>query len=162
MKNVSGSGYEYVLDSFAVIAYLKEEPGGEIVRELFEYAQGRVGCLALSAINLSECLYTLERCSGATANETVLNMVRALGIHVVSADKTLAISAARFKASNRISLADAFAAALAVEKGATLVTGDPEFKALEKTIPIRWLPQRRREQSRAPEKSFSTKPVSSK
>ena len=34
---------------------------------------------------------------------------------------------------------DAFAAALAREKKAELVTGDPEFKALAKEINIRWL-----------------------
>ena len=34
---------------------------------------------------------------------------------------------------------DAFAAALAKEKKAELVTGDPEFKALAKEIKIHWL-----------------------
>jgi hypothetical protein len=37
--------------------------------------------------------------------------------------------------------ADAFAAALAMREGAVLVTGDPEFKALESTLSIQWLPQ---------------------
>jgi predicted nucleic acid-binding protein len=36
-------------------------------------------------------------------------------------------------------LADAFAVALAKEKKAQLVTGDPEFKAVEKEIRIQWL-----------------------
>jgi len=36
-------------------------------------------------------------------------------------------------------LADAFAAALAKEKKTDLVTGDPEFKPLEKEIKINWL-----------------------
>ena len=47
--------------------------------------------------------------------------------------------AADFKARFKISLADAFAAALAKEKKAELVTGDREFKALEKEIKIEWL-----------------------
>ena len=47
-----------------------------------------------------------------------------------------------FKARHRLSLADALAAALAKEKKAELVTGDPEFKALEKEIKIAWLPTR--------------------
>jgi predicted nucleic acid-binding protein len=38
-----------------------------------------------------------------------------------------------------MSLADAFAAALARETKAELVTGDPEFKPLEKEIKIHWL-----------------------
>ena len=55
------------------------------------------------------------------------------------AARTLADTAAVFKARFKISLADAFAAALAKEKKAELVTGDPEFKALEKEIKITWL-----------------------
>ncbi len=56
-----------------------------------------------------------------------------------SPNRALADTAADFKARFRISLADAFAAALAKEKKAELVTGDPEFKALEKEIKIIWL-----------------------
>jgi len=48
-------------------------------------------------------------------------------------------TAGDFKANHRISLADAFAAALAKEKKAELVTGDPEFKAMEKEIRIEWV-----------------------
>jgi predicted nucleic acid-binding protein len=51
----------------------------------------------------------------------------------------LADTAADFKARFKISLADAFAAALAKEKKAELVTGDPEFKPLEKELKINWL-----------------------
>ena len=47
--------------------------------------------------------------------------------------------AADFKARFKLSLADAFAAALAKELKAELVTGDSEFKALEKEIKIHWL-----------------------
>jgi len=55
------------------------------------------------------------------------------------ADRRLADLAADFKARYKISLADAFAAALAKERKSELVTGDPEFKALEKEIKIHWL-----------------------
>ncbi len=43
------------------------------------------------------------------------------------------------KRASQMSLADAFAAALAKEDKAELVTGDAEFKALEKEIKIHWL-----------------------
>jgi predicted nucleic acid-binding protein len=51
----------------------------------------------------------------------------------------MADTAADFKARFPMSLADAFAAALAKEKKAELVTGDPEFKAVEKEIKVAWL-----------------------
>jgi predicted nucleic acid-binding protein len=55
------------------------------------------------------------------------------------ADRRLADLAADFKARFKISLADAFAAALAKDKKAELVTGDQDFKLLGKEISIHWL-----------------------
>jgi hypothetical protein len=51
----------------------------------------------------------------------------------------VADSAADFKASFKLSLPDAFAAALAREKKAELVTDDLEFKPLDQEIKIHWL-----------------------
>jgi predicted nucleic acid-binding protein len=53
--------------------------------------------------------------------------------------RSLADQAAEFKAAHKISLADAFAAAPAKERDATLVTGDAEFKPLAREIRIKWL-----------------------
>ena len=39
----------------------------------------------------------------------------------------------------KMSLADAFAAALAKERRVELVTGDPEFTPLEREIKVHWL-----------------------
>jgi len=60
-------------------------------------------------------------------------------IELVDADLHLARQAAIYKATNKMSYADAFAAALAKIKNAELVTGDPEFKEVEKEIKINWL-----------------------
>ena len=56
-----------------------------------------------------------------------------------STTHALADTAADFKARYKMSLADAFAAALAKEKKAELVTGDPEFGPLDQEIEIHWL-----------------------
>ena len=65
--------------------------------------------------------------------------LRAAPIEFHPADRRLADLAADFKARYKISLADAFAAALAKDRKTELVTGDPEFKPLEKEIKIQWL-----------------------
>ena len=59
--------------------------------------------------------------------------------HFVEADWALAKEAGRFKAKNRMSFADCFAAALAKNRKASLVTGDREFKQVESEININWL-----------------------
>ena len=55
-------------------------------------------------------------------------------------DRTATFLAAHFKARYPISYADAFSAALTKIKDAELLTGDPEFKAVESEIRVHWLP----------------------
>lgn len=57
----------------------------------------------------------------------------------MEADLHLTKQAAIYKATNKLSYADTFAAALAKIKNVELVTGDAEFKPLEKQIKITWL-----------------------
>ena len=64
-----------------------------------------------------------------------------LAIEVVEADRSLTLEAAHLKAHRPLSYADAFVVALALQKGAEIVTGDPEFRQVEEQISIRWLPQ---------------------
>ena len=49
------------------------------------------------------------------------------------------LAAARIKAGYPISYADAFAVASAQREKATLVTGDPELRAVEHLVPILWI-----------------------
>jgi predicted nucleic acid-binding protein len=81
----------------------------------------------------------IRRKDGEAAWQTIAGELVAAPIQFHAADRHLADIAADFKARHKISLADAFAAALAKDKKAELVTGDPEFKALEREIKINWL-----------------------
>ena len=82
---------------------------------------------------------TLIRKDGREAWEASTRILAGLPIELHPVTRTLADQAADYKAAHKMSLADAFAAALAKEKKAELVTGDPEFKALEKEIKVVWL-----------------------
>ena len=130
-----------VLDSWAVLAFYKGEPAGEDVERLIESASTSGKPLLLSAVNWAEIYYTMERAGGRQAADEAVADLATLPIDVVGVgdDLKLARLAAQFKATHKMSLADAFAAALAKEKKAELVTGDPEFKALEKEIKLSWL-----------------------
>lgn len=72
------------------------------------------------------------------ANKTA-SIIDFLPIEVVVADRSLTFLAAHIKAKHHLSYTNAFAVALAMEKQATLVTGDPEFKSLEQRVTIEWL-----------------------
>ncbi len=55
-------------------------------------------------------------------------------------DEPALLQASRFKAENRISLADALIAGLASRLGAVLVHKDPEFEALNGVVDLEALP----------------------
>jgi predicted nucleic acid-binding protein len=128
-----------VLDSHALLALLRDEPGAEAVATMLEKAGQRDQPVHMTEVNYAEVQYTIRRKDGDAAWQTIAGELVAAPILFHPADRRLADLAADFKARFKISLADAFAAALAKEKKAELVTGDPEFKALEKEIKITWL-----------------------
>ena len=129
----------YVLDTWAVIAYLEDEPSGEQVEELIATAHEEQIPIYMSVVNVGEVWYTVAReVSVEEANASVKSL-RDLRIQFENADWTLTQEAARLKSLNKISYADAFAAALAKMKKADLVTGDNEFKPLDGEIKISWL-----------------------
>lgn len=128
-----------VLDSYALLAYLRDEPGAETVQTLLEKASRKDAPLHMTEVNYAEVKYMTLRKDGAQAWAEVSSSLESLPIQFHSATRELADLAADFKSRHKISLADAFAAALAKAKKAELFTGDPEFKALEKEIKINWL-----------------------
>ena len=128
-----------VLDSFALIAYFRDEPGAEAVENLLVTAGKKDTPLHMTDVNYAEVKYSIVKKDGAAAWEEAAKILQGLPIDFHSTTRALADTAADFKARYKISLADAFAAALAKEKKAELITGDPEFKALEKEIKIVWL-----------------------
>lgn len=129
----------YVLDTWAVIAYLEDEPSGEQVEELIARAHEEQIPLHMSVVNVGEVWYILAReISEEEANASV-KVLRDLRIQFEDADWTLTQEAARFKSQNKMSYADCYAAGLAKIRKADLVTGDTEFKPLDGEIKISWI-----------------------
>jgi ribonuclease VapC len=128
-----------VLDSFALIAYFRDEPGAEMMENLLVTAGKKDSPLHMTDVNYAEVKYSIVKKDGAVAWEEAAKILQGLPIDFHSTTRALSDTAADFKTRFKISLADAFAAALAKEKKAELITGDPEFKALEKEIKINWL-----------------------
>lgn len=128
-----------VLDSHALLALLRDEPGGESVGHILERAGQRDQPVHMTEVNYAEVQYIVRCKDGDAAWANIANELKAVPIEFHPATRRLADLAADFKTRFKLSLADAFAAALAKEKKAELVTGDPEFKALEKEIKIQWL-----------------------
>lgn len=132
----------YVLDSYAVLAYLQEETGHEKVLAMLEEAREGQSKLLMSAINFGEILYIVEREKGLPKAQQTLACIDELPIEVVDADRTITLAAAHLKAQHSLAYADCFAAGLAQLKKAVLVSGDPELERVESLITIEWLPRK--------------------
>jgi len=130
-----------VLDSWALIAFFEDEPAAEQVEKLLAQAAAEKHKLLLSVVNWGEIYYNTMREVSQEAAEQQARAIAALPIDIVGVgdDLHLARQAAIYKATHKMSYADCFAAALAKVKSAELITGDTEFKELEKEIKIGWL-----------------------
>lgn len=125
-----------VLDSHALLAFLRGEPGGETVRRLLDRASDRDDPVHMTEVNYAEVQYIVRRKHGDALWQHIAGELPALPITFHPITRELADLAADFKSRVAISLADAFAAALAKSQKAELVTGDPEFGALKGEISI--------------------------
>jgi ribonuclease VapC len=132
----------FVLDSFAMLALLGNEPGSSDVADLLRQAMADQVRALMTWVNVGEVAYIIERRWGAERLHAALAMMEATALEMVPVGRDLAVAAAHIKVNHAMAYADAFAAALAQESAATLVTGDQEFKLLESVVKIKWLPWR--------------------
>jgi ribonuclease VapC len=128
-----------VLDSYALLAFLRGEPGEEKVTALLERAGERDQSLHMTEANYAEVKYITLRKDGPALWAEIARVLRTLPIEFHPIDRALADIAADIKSRHKLSLADAFAAALAKDRKSELVTGDPEFATIENEIRIVWL-----------------------
>ena len=130
----------FVLDSFALLAYLQDEPGADVMEEMLGAAADSEMLLAMASVNLGEVAYqTIRRQGDTQARRTIAELAR-YPIAVIDVDRQLALEGAALKAIHPISYADCIAAALAQRLDAAVVTGDPDFHRLEHLVRVEWLP----------------------
>lgn len=128
-----------VLDSWALLAYFEGEPAGAKVTELLKEAAEKGKNLLISVINWGEVLYVIESRHGKDKCEEAERLMNHMHLEIVDADKKLTSAAAHIKATTKLPYSDSFAAALAVNRKAALVTGDKDFRTVEDKIHLVWL-----------------------
>ena len=130
-----------VLDAWAVMAWLKDQPAAVRVQALLDDADSRKGRLFMNIVNLGEVLYLSAKARDLAYGERVLASLRSR-VTIMSASDDLVMSAARLKFRYAISYADAFAAATAIIRELPLLTGDPELRVVatqEKKLQLEWI-----------------------
>ena len=116
----------FCLDTSALLTLRDNEPGADRVAQLLG---APVRCVACFIIRM-EVLYRVWKDEGERAGRLAYEQLQALPIDWLEATEPLLLGAAELKASHRLSLADAWIAAAALQCGATLLHQDPEFQAI--------------------------------
>lgn len=128
-----------VFDSSAVLALLLEQPGADLVEDLLAKAADADRAIIIGAVNWAEVFSVIERKHGAAGLEHARRFGSTMPLEIAPVDQEQAELAATLKNKSGLGLADAFVAALAKLRKADLVTGDREFKSVEKDMKIVWL-----------------------
>ena len=132
----------YVLDANALVSVFEaRRDSSEKVHTLLREALHREAPLFMSAVNWGEVFYIAWRRHGETKAREVEARVQELPILIMAADKDRASRAGALKEKHGLGYADAFAAELAIERGASLVTADPEFSKVGKALSLHSLPR---------------------
>jgi predicted nucleic acid-binding protein len=129
----------YVFDASALFVFLKSRPGALKVNELLKEARRGRARVLMSAVNYGEVYGKILRDSGPEQAVTAVHAVNPLPIELLDATTARAFRAANIKAKYKLYYVDSFAAALAVEHKATLVTSDSDFRKLGHSFPVLWL-----------------------
>ena len=112
----------YVLDSTAMIAFLANEQGADVIENIL--TEPNAVCFA-HAINLCEIWYQAFRNGGETLADQAVQSLASIGIITrTDFDDAFWREAGKLKGSHRMSLADALGLALTIRLNGEFLTSD--------------------------------------
>jgi len=128
-----------LLDSYALLAYLKAEEGHQKVAELLNKARETEVFLLMNEINLGEVFYIIAKERSLREAEQFWQLFPTLPIELIPNSCSDVLEAARLKAQYPLAYADCFVLSTALKKGATLITGDIDFRKVAHLVKIEWI-----------------------
>jgi len=132
----------YVLDANALVGLFEDREGTAArVDRLLQQGQQQNAPLLMSTVNWGEVFYIVWKRHGESKARQAQTTVSDMPIVFVAVDFDRATRAAALKQKHNLGYADAFAAELAIDRGAWLVTADPEFARVGKALSLYPLPQ---------------------
>lgn len=129
----------YVFDASALFVFLQGKPGAAQVGALLKEALRERANIFMSTVNYGEVYGVILRLHGMEQAAASMSAVHALPIQLTDATSQRALRAAELKFRFRLYYADSFAAALAAEHKATLITSDSDFRKLGHGWRVVWL-----------------------
>jgi predicted nucleic acid-binding protein len=127
-----------VFDASALMTFFEGRPGADKVEDLIRLGVEGKRQLLMSVVNWGEVYYSTWRAKGPGVAQKVLDDIAQLPLEIVDADLELVRSAVELRAEHKLPYTDCFAAALAVNRKASLATSDRDFAHVEKRLEILW------------------------
>ncbi len=126
----------YVLDTSALLTLVEDEPGAQEVGRVLSKGNSFIPHIALLEVRY----ITLQEQGLDMADLRHALLLSCPAEVLWEMDEPTLLTAARLKASHRISLGDSIVAAYAIQRGATLLHKDPEFEPLAGELKLEALP----------------------
>ena len=121
----------YLLDTSALLTLRDDEKGADQVADLlYKAEQDEIQCFSCF-MSLMELFYRVWKDEDEQRGRLAYEQCQSLPIIWIHEDKALLEKSAEIKATQQLSLADAWIAASAMQQKAVLVHKDPEFAKLE-------------------------------
>ena len=127
-----------VFDASALMTFFEDRPGAERVEELIRLGVEGKRQLFMSVVNWGEVYYSTWRTKGPGVARKVVEDIAQLPLEIIDADLELTRTAAELRAEHKLPYTDGFAAALALQRKASLATSDKDFAFVEKKLDILW------------------------
>ena len=135
---------EYVFDTSALLTYIENEEGIEIVENLLMKALNEENKIFLSTVTMIEVFYVSMQEQGRTVAEERLSLIETLPLIQESLTANITKTIGEMKAVKSMSFADCCIAGLSKSKKAILVHKDPEFEQVEDEIRQLKLPYKKK------------------
>jgi predicted nucleic acid-binding protein len=127
-----------VLDASALMDFFEDRPGAQTVEALIASAAQGQSELLMNVVSWGEVYYSVHRAQGPATAQKIIAEIAQLPIDLIPATYDLTKQAAEFHARHQLPYADCFAAALAVDRQATLATSDKHFARVETQLRLLW------------------------
>lgn len=134
------NGKIYILDTSALLTYIEDEKGSDVIDDILIKAEKGEVRIYISFISLTEVYYITMQEKGESEALRRISLIQSLSLTVEESNEDLNLKAGSLKAANRISIADAYIAALCQQYEGILVHKDPEFESLSTLIKESRLP----------------------
>jgi len=136
---MESNGECFILDACAMLAYLNNEHGVEVIGEVLEKGNRDEAKIFITAMDLAEIYHIVLKKEGRDKALKTILLIKNLPVECVGLDEPLLMLAGEIRMQFPLTLGDALVAAVAKTKKAKLITGDSDFKSLEKEIECVWI-----------------------